>query len=118
MTTIVPGPAEAADADAAAAAVAANLRAEKLVLLTDAPGILRDRNDEKSLIRSLEPVDCRDLVRQGIIEQGMIPKVDACLTALAAGVGKTHIIDGRVRHSLLLEIYTDFGVGTEIRQAQ
>jgi acetylglutamate kinase len=105
------------NADTAAAAVAANLRAEKLVLLTDAPGILRNRSDEKSLLRSLEPADCRDLIRQGVIDEGMIPKVEACLTALAAGVGKTHIIDGRVRHSLLLEIYTDFGIGTEIRQA-
>ncbi len=103
------------NADEAAAAVAANLRAEKLVMLTDTPGILRDRGDETSLIRTLSPDGCRELIRAGVIDQGMIPKVEACLESLAAGVGKIHIIDGRVRHSLLLEIYTDVGIGTEIR---
>ena len=103
------------NADEAAAAVAANLKAEKLVMLTDTPGILRDRHDEKSLIRTLDPAGCRALIREGVIDHGMIPKVDACLESLAAGVGKIHIIDGRVRHSLLLEIYTDVGIGTEIR---
>jgi acetylglutamate kinase len=103
------------NADEAAAAVAANLRAEKLVMLTDTPGILRDRHDEKTLIRTLNPESCRELIRAGVIDQGMIPKVEACLESLAAGVGKIHIIDGRVRHSLLLEIYTDVGIGTEIR---
>jgi acetylglutamate kinase len=102
------------NADTAAAAIAANLRAEKLVLLTDTPGILRDRNDKSSLISSLDPAGCRDLITCGIIDQGMLPKVEACLEALQAGVRKTHIIDGRLRHSLLLEIYTDRGVGTEI----
>jgi acetylglutamate kinase len=103
------------NADEAAAAVAANLRAEKLVMLTDTPGILKDRRDEKTLIRTLNPDGCRELIREGVIDQGMIPKVEACLDSLAAGVGKIHIIDGRVRHSLLLEIYTDVGIGTEIR---
>jgi acetylglutamate kinase len=103
------------NADEAAAAVAANLRAEKLVMLTDTPGILRDRSDEQTLIRTLDPASCRTLIREGVIDQGMIPKVEACLESLAAGVGKIHIIDGRVRHSLLLEIYTDVGIGTEIR---
>jgi acetylglutamate kinase len=102
------------NADTAAAAVAANLRAEKLVLLTDMPGILLDRSDDSSLLRSLDDAGCRDLIARGTIEEGMIPKVEACLESLKAGVGKTHIIDGRLRHSLLLEIYTDRGVGTEI----
>jgi acetylglutamate kinase len=102
------------NADTAAAAVAANLKAEKLVLLTDTPGILLDRKDEDSLLRSLDPQKCQELIGQGIIDEGMIPKVEACLESLRAGVRKTHMIDGRKRHSLLLEIYTDRGSGTEI----
>jgi acetylglutamate kinase len=102
------------NADTAAAAVAANLQAEKLVLLTDTPGILLDRKDENSLLRNLDADGCRDLIERGVIEDGMIPKVEACLESLRAGVRKTHMIDGRVRHSLLLEIYTDRGIGTEI----
>lgn len=102
------------NADTAAAAVAMALKADKLVFLTDTPGILRDRNEPASLIRSLFPAECRDLIRQGIIDKGMIPKVEACLTSLEEGVGKTHIIDGRLRHSLLLEMYTTQGIGTEI----
>jgi acetylglutamate kinase len=94
--------------------VAANLRAEKLVFLTDTPGILRDRRDEDSLLRNLDAAGCRDLIAGGVIDAGMIPKVEACLESLRAGVRKTHMIDGRLRHSLLLEIYTDRGVGTEI----
>jgi acetylglutamate kinase len=103
------------NADTAAAAVAANLEAEKLVLLTDTSGILKDRQDPHSLLRGLDADGCRELIRGGVINEGMIPKVEACLEALRAGVRKTHIIDGRLRHSLLLEIYTDHGVGTEIR---
>lgn len=102
------------NADTAAASVAASLKAEKLVFLTDTPGILRDRRDDNSLIGSLDAPGCRDLISQGVIESGMIPKVEACLDSLKAGVKKTHMIDGRLRHSLLLEIYTDRGVGTEI----
>jgi acetylglutamate kinase len=102
------------NADTAAAAVAAQLHAEKLVLLTDTPGILLDRKDEATLMRSLDAGQCQDLMARGIIDEGMIPKVEACLEGLQAGVAKTHIIDGRLRHSLLLEIYTDRGVGTEI----
>jgi acetylglutamate kinase len=102
------------NADTAAAAVAANLRAEKLVFLTDTPGILRDRRDEATLLRHLDADGCRDLIARKVIDEGMIPKVEACLESLRAGVRKTHMIDGRLRHSLLLEIYTDRGVGTEI----
>lgn len=106
------------NADTAAAAVAAHLRAEKLVLLTDTPGILLDRNDAESLLTSLDAPRCQELIRTGVIDGGMIPKVEACLESLQAGVRKTHIIDGRLRHSLLLEIYTDRGVGTEIVLSQ
>jgi acetylglutamate kinase len=102
------------NADTAAAAVAVALKAEKLVFLTDTPGILKDRTEPQSLIRSLTPVECRDLIAQGIIDRGMIPKVEASLDSLRQGVRKTHIIDGRLRHSLLLEMYTDKGIGTEI----
>jgi acetylglutamate kinase len=102
------------NADTAAAAVAQALQAEKLVFLTDTPGILRDRDEPSSLISGLTPEECRDLIDQGVIDRGMIPKVEACLSCLEAGVKKTHIIDGRLRHSLLLEIFTETGVGTEI----
>jgi acetylglutamate kinase len=106
------------NADTAAAAVAAHLQAEKLVFLSDIPGILRDRRDEASLVRSLDAAGCRELIGHGVIDTGMIPKVEACLDSLRAGVKKTHMIDGRLRHSLLLEIYTDRGVGTEITLGQ
>jgi acetylglutamate kinase len=102
------------NADTAAAAVAAQLGAEKLVLLTDTPGILRDRKDPHSLIPSLSAAQVRALIQEKVIDEGMIPKVEACLDSLQGGVKKTHIIDGRLKHSLLLEIYTDRGVGTEI----
>jgi acetylglutamate kinase len=102
------------NADTAAAAVAAHLKAEKLVFLTDTAGILRDRRDPASTVRHLDAAGCRQLASEGVIDAGMLPKVDACLESLRAGVGKVHVIDGRVPHALLLEIYTDRGVGTEI----
>jgi acetylglutamate kinase len=102
------------NADTAAAGVAAQMKADKLMMMTDTPGILRDRKNSASLIPSLTAEDCRKLIGAGVIDSGMIPKVEACLEALKAGVGKTHIIDGRLKHSLLLEIFTDKGVGTEI----
>jgi acetylglutamate kinase len=102
------------NADTAAAAVAAHLKAEKLVILTDTPGILRNRRDSSSTVSHLDAAGCRELERAGTIDSGMIPKVEACLASLSAGVGKVHIIDGRLPHALLLEIYTDRGVGTEI----
>lgn len=118
---VIPSVAQDADgawlnvnADTAAAAVAAQLGAEKLALLTDTPGILMDRADPESLIRGLDARQCDELIRRRVIDAGMIPKVEACLDGLRGGVKKTHIIDGRLRHSLLLEIYTDRGVGTEI----
>lgn len=100
--------------DTAAAAVAAQLKAEKMVFLSDIPGILRDRKDESSLLPTLNAEQCRELIRTGVIDAGMIPKVEACLDSLRAGVGKTHMIDGRVPHSLLLEVFTRQGIGTEI----
>jgi acetylglutamate kinase len=102
------------NADTAAAAVAAELKSEKLVFLSDTPGILRDRRDPSSRVGTLDAAGVAELIRSGVIDSGMIPKVEACLESLRAGVGKTHMIDGRVRHSLLLEIYTHHGVGTEI----
>jgi len=102
------------NADTAACAVAMSLKAEKLVFLSDTPGILRDRKDPSSLITSLSQKDCQELIKQGIIDSGMIPKVEACLDSLQKGVGKTHMIDGRQKHSLLLEIFTKQGTGTEI----
>jgi acetylglutamate kinase len=102
------------NADTAAAAVAMALQSDKLVFLTDTGGILRDRNEPESLITGLIPEECRELIDSGVIDKGMIPKVEACLASLEAGVKKTHIIDGRLRHSLLLEIFTHTGIGTEI----
>jgi acetylglutamate kinase len=84
------------------------------VVLSDIPGVLRDVNDPESLIHSLSASEARRLIADGTIAAGMIPKIEGCLETLARGVGKIHIIDGRLRHSLLLEIYTTSGVGTEI----
>jgi acetylglutamate kinase len=102
------------NADTAAAAVAGRLKAEKLVFLSNTPGILADRANPASLFPCLDAVQCDRLIHEGVIESGMVPKVEACLDSLRAGVSKTHLIDGRLRHSLLLEIFTDHGVGTEI----
>jgi acetylglutamate kinase len=104
------------NADTAAAAVAQALKAEKLVFLTDTPGILLDKSEPDSLIPGLTPDECHDLIARGVIDRGMIPKVEACLTSLEAGVRKTHIVDGRLPHALLLEIFTHTGIGTEIAQ--
>lgn len=100
--------------DTAAAAVARLLKAEKLVFVSDVPGIFMDRNDPASLISHVDSRRCRELISTGVISSGMVPKVEAALEALDAGVGKIHIVDGRMPHSVLLEIYSDRGVGTEI----
>ena len=100
------------NADTAAGDVAAAVGAEKLVFLTDTPGLLRDVNDPESLIHRVHSRDVEQLKKQGIIVGGMAPKIDACLKALNFGVRRTHIIDGRVSHSLLLEIFTDKGLGS------
>lgn len=100
------------NADTAAGDIAAAVAAEKLVFLTDTPGLLRDVNDQESLIHRLHSRNVEGLKKQGVITGGMSPKIDACLKALDFGVRRTHIIDGRVPHSLLLEIFTDRGLGT------
>jgi acetylglutamate kinase len=99
------------NADHVAGKVAGALKAEKLILLTDVPGIL---DEQKNLISSLTEGSARDLIRKGIISSGMIPKVMCAIEALHEGVNKVHIVDGRVEHALILEIFTDAGVGTEI----
>ncbi len=106
------------NADTAAAAVARLIQAEKLVFLSDVPGILANRDDPQSLISHVDADACRELIAAGVIESGMVPKVEAGLEALAAGVGKVHIVDARLPHSLLLEIYSDRGIGTEIVHPQ
>jgi len=100
------------NADIAAAKIAAALSAEKLVLMTDVQGVLRDVGDPGSLIKSLTRAELDGLKRDGTISRGMIPKVDCCALALDGGVQKAHIIDGRVPHALLVEIFTDEGIGT------
>jgi acetylglutamate kinase len=102
------------NADTAATAVAQALGAEKLIYMSDVNGVRRDKNDPNSIIHSLTAAEARKLIAEGVIDSGMIPKVEACLETLDRGVRKVHIIDGRSRHSLLLEIYTTLGVGTEI----
>jgi acetylglutamate kinase len=102
------------NADTAAGAVAAAMKAEKLVVVSDTHGIRSDPADPESLIRGLNLEQIDHLVKDGVISSGMLPKVEACITALKGGVNKTHIIDGRIPHSLLLEIYTEAGIGTEI----
>jgi acetylglutamate kinase len=102
------------NADTAAGEVAAALKAEKLVVLSDTHGIRTRRDDANSLASTLTEAEVHALVASGVIDKGMLPKVQACLRAIGAGVGKAHIIDGRFPHSLLLEIYTAAGVGTEI----
>jgi len=102
------------NADTAAMAVAQSLGAEKLVFLSDVNGVRRDKDDPDTIMHSLSSDDARHLIGEGVIDSGMIPKVEACLETLGRGVRKVHIVDGRLRHSLLLEIFTTSGVGTEI----
>ena len=102
------------NADTAAMAVAQSLGAEKLVFLSDVNGVRRDKDDPDTIINTLSADEARDLIEGGVIATGMIPKVEACLATLDRGVRKVHIVDGRLRHSLLLEIFTTSGVGTEI----
>jgi acetylglutamate kinase len=102
------------NADTAAGAVAAAMKAEKLVVVSDTHGIRSDVKDPNSRISHLTTTEIQALVDKGTITAGMLPKVEACVTALQGGVTKAHIIDGRIPHSLLLEIYTEAGIGTEI----
>jgi len=102
------------NADIAAAKIAAALGAEKLVLMTDVRGILRDVQDENTLIKSVARAQLEDLKKEGILSKGMIPKTDCCAMAIDGGVKKAHIIDGRLPHAILIELFTDEGVGTMI----
>ena len=102
------------NADLAAGKVAGAVKAEKLVMVSDTHGVRTVADDPKSLARHLSEEHLQELLKNGVITSGMQPKVQACIDALDAGVGKAHIIDGRLDHSLLLEIYTDEGVGTQI----
>ena len=102
------------NADYVAAEIAGALQAEKLLLLTDIEGIYKDFNDKSSFISTLHLPEAKQYIKEGIIAGGMIPKVEACLTALEQGAGKTHIIDGRLAHSIILEIFTSRGIGTQV----
>jgi len=102
------------NADSAAGKVAAEVTAEKLVVVSDTHGIRRNVKDPDSRISSVNEKQIKEMIDAGIITDAMLPKVEACLVALEAGVKKAHIIDGRIKHSLLLEIYTDQGIGSEI----
>lgn len=102
------------NADYVAAEIAGALRAEKLLLLTDVEGVYKDFADKSSLISQLHLEEAKAYIRSGVIDGGMIPKVEACLRALEAGAHKAHIIDGRLDHSIILEIFTSRGIGTMV----
>ena len=102
------------NADLVAGEIAAAINAEKLILLTDSPGILKEREDHNSLIRQINLKEARKFIEKNIVSNGMRPKTECCIRALAQGVKAAHIIDGRIEHSLLLEIFTNSGIGTMI----
>lgn len=102
------------NADTAAGEIASSVDAEKLIILTDVPGVLRDPNDPDSLIQRIKIDEVPDLIEEGVISGGMIPKIETCVKAIEDGVKSCHIIDGRKKHSLLLEIFTKNGIGTMI----
>jgi len=105
------------NADTAAGELAVALQAEKLILLTDVEGLYRDFSDKSSLISEISTAEARDLMHSGAIDKGMIPKLEACVDAVEDGVPRAHIIDGRRPHALLIEIFTDSGIGTMIQPA-
>lgn len=100
--------------DTASGELAISLKAEKLILLTDVEGVLENKEDKNSLISILKIEDAQKLIEKGIVDGGMIPKIECCISAVKGGVNSAHIIDGRVPHSLLLEMFTDEGIGTMI----
>lgn len=100
------------NADVAAARIAAELGAIKLILMTDVRGLLRDKEDESTIIPVVNVSEVSRLKKEGIISGGMIPKIDCCVDAVRRGVGRAHIIDGRIPHSILIELFTDEGIGT------
>ncbi|MBC8061449.1 MAG: acetylglutamate kinase [Clostridiaceae bacterium] len=102
------------NADSAAAKISIKLKAEKFILLTDVPGLLLNSKDESTMVSQLKIEDIKELIETKVITGGMIPKVDCCIEAVKGGVRRTHIIDGRVSHSLLLEVFSNEGVGTMI----
>jgi acetylglutamate kinase len=102
------------NADTVAGDIACEVSAEKLIILTDVPGILEDPNDPETLIKKVKIDEISDLIDNGIVSDGMIPKVETCLNAIENGVQSAHIIDGRIKHSVLLEIFTKNGIGTMI----
>ncbi len=102
------------NADTVAGELAASLGAEKLILLTDTPGILKDTQNPSSLIQQLKLSEARELIDKGIVNGGMTPKTKCCIRALAQGVAAAHIIDGRIPHALLLEVFTNSGIGTMV----
>ena len=104
------------NADTVAGSIASEVDAEKLIVLTDVPGILTDPDDPDSLIRRIRVDELRELIDEGIITGGMIPKVETCINAVENGVKSAHILDGRVKHSILLEIFTKDGIGTMVRK--
>ena len=104
------------NADTVAGSIASEVDAEKLVVLTDVPGILTDPDDPDSIIRRIHVDELRELVKEGVITGGMIPKVETCIHAVENGVKTAHILDGRIEHSILLEIFTKDGIGTMVRE--
>jgi len=102
------------NADTAAAALAKAMKVRKLAFISDVPGLLMDVNDPASLLATLRLGSVSQLKETGVVGGGMLPKLDSCVDAIRAGVGKVHLVDGRMPHSLLLEIFTKKGVGTEI----
>ena len=106
------------NADLAASAIAVALKADKLVLLTDTPGLLKDPQDPESLISILKVSDIEGLRKEGVIAGGMLPKIKCCYESVLGGVGSTHIIDGRLPHAILLEVFTRAGVGTMVIDEQ
>ena len=106
------------NADTAAAQLAVALRAEKLILLTDIRGLLRDPHDEDTLIHVLHTYDVPELVAGGVISGGMIPKMECCVDAISGGVERVHILDGRIPHSILIELLSDKGIGTMLKKEE
>ncbi len=103
------------NADTAAAALAAALHAEKLILMTDVEGLYKDFSDKSSLVSEITTAEARQWIVDGVIDKGMIPKLEACASAVEDGVPRAHIIDGRRAHALLIELFTDTGIGTMVR---
>ena len=102
------------NADFVAGEIAASINAEKLILLTDTPGILKKRDNKNSLVKQINLKEAREFIQKEIVTEGMLPKTECCIRALAQGVKAAHIIDGRIEHSLLLEVFTNSGIGTMI----